>query len=755
MSSEVLRDIVEKVNAAPDLSSALEIVVTEVKAVMAVDVCSVYLRDFERDEFVLMATDGLRKSAVGKVRMRSDQGLVGLVAERSEAVNLEEATGHPRYLFLAETGEERFHGFLGVPVLRHRRVIGVLVVRQRALRQFVEEEVDLLLTLAWRLADAIGHVETLSEVIALREEPTGSNRPLFGLAGAPGVATGKVLVVYPPADLDSVPERAPNHVGQEIAHFQQVVQKVRDEVAALGRDVGSRLGAEERALFDAYAAMVSSDSLVQGTIDRILSGQWAPSALRDTVREHVAAFEAISDPYLRERASDVRDLGRLLLTHLQAGNQGQREYPARTVLVGEEITAVQLAQVPADRCVGVISAHGSGFSHVAILCRAMGVPAVMGVEDLPVAQLEGSEVVVDGYAGRVYVSPSRAILADFDELAREEAALSEELSRDRHAPAETTDGARISVSINAGLQAESVNLMDSGAEGVGLYRTEFPFLVRDRFPGEEEQYRLYRQVLTMCHPAKANLRTLDVGGDKVLPYLPISEANPFLGWRGVRVTLDHPDIFIIQLRAMLRANAGLGNLQIMFPMISGVTELDECLTLLARARNELIEEYGSVEPYEVGVMIEVPSAVYAIDRLAQRVDFISIGTNDLTQYLLAVDRNNERVAELYDHLHPAVLRAIELIVDGAHRYGRQVSVCGEMAEDPVAVLMLIGLGVDRLSVSAASVARIKHVIRRANRQNAVDLLQEMYRQDDAGTIRFLLAGAIEELGLGGLVRAGR
>lgn len=755
MSSEVLRDIVDKVNAAPDLTTALGIAVTEVKAVMAVDVCSVYLRDFERDEFVLTATDGLRPEAVGKVRIRSDQGLVGVVAERSEPVNLEEATGHPRYLFLAETGEQRFHGFLGVPILRHRRVIGVLVVRQAAIRRFNEDEVDLLMTLAWRLADAIGHVETLSEVIALREEPTGGSKPLFGLGGAPGVAIGKAMVVYPPADLDAVPDRAPNHVGEEIAGFERVVRTVRDEVAALGRDVGSRLGDEERALFDAYAAMVSSDSLVGGTIERIRDGQWAPGALRDTVREHVAAFEAISDPYLRERASDVRDLGRLLLTHLQAGDVGIRHYPKRTVLVGDEITAMQLAQVPADQCVGVISAHGSGFSHVAILCRAMGIPAVMGVEDLPAGQLEGSEVIVDGYAGRVYVSPSAAIRAEFDELAREEAELSEELARDRLAPSTTTDGVHVPVCINAGLQAEAVSLVDSGAEGIGLYRTEFPFLVRDRFPGEEEQVRLYRQVLANSHPAPVTLRTLDVGGDKVLPYLPINEANPFLGWRGVRVTLDHPDIFMIQLRAMLRANAGLGNLEVMFPMISGVSELDQCLKLLARARAELVEEYGAVEPYRVGVMIEVPSAVYAVERLAQRVDFVSVGTNDLTQYLLAVDRNNERVAELYDHLHPAVLSAIEAIVTGAHKHGVPVSVCGEMAEDPVAVLMLVGLGVDKLSVSGASVARIKHVVRKVNRQDAVDLLDEMLLQDDALTIRFLLTGAIEDLGLGGLVRAGR
>ncbi len=751
----ILRSIIQEVDTAPDLSKVSEIIVVRVKAALQADVCSIYLADFEQAEWVLMATDGLNVSSVGKVRLKNKEGLVGMVAERVESVNLENATTHPRNRYIEETGEERFHGFLGVPIIRRGTVLGVLVIQQQAQRCYSENEVDLLMTLASTLASAIGHAETHDAVIAFREEPRGGSRSLKGFPGAPGVAVGKAVVVYPPADLDAVPDRPPYHVGKEVQCFLEVVEEVRIEVTELGESVAERLGEEEKAVFDAYAAMVASDTLVGATVERIKEGNWAAGSLRETVREHVQVFDEMEDPYLRERANDVRDLGRLLLKRLQSDGEELFQYSKNAVLVGMEISAVQLMKVPEGRCVGIVSAHGSGFSHVAILARAMGIPAVMGVEDLPVGLVEGSDVIVDGYIGQVYLDPSPAIRQQFVDLAREEAELSEDLNKYRDEPSKSKDGHDFPLFINAGLQDEVLSLAESGAEGVGLYRTEYPFLVRDCFPGEGEQTRIYRKVLEACHPGKAVLRTLDIGGDKVLPYFPIVEDNPFLGWRGVRVTLDHPEIFLQQLRAMLRANAGLGNLQLMFPMISGVPELNKALALLHQAKTELIEELGKVEPYLVGVMIEVPSAVYQIEHLAQRVDFVSVGTNDLTQYLLAVDRNNEQVAKLYDHINPAVLRALDMIVKGARKYDCPVSICGEMAEDPVCVPLLMGLGVDSLSMSAASVSRIKWVIRSFNMEDARNLLQVAFSYHDATVIRFLMSGALEEKGLGGLVHAGR
>ncbi len=501
--------------------------------------------------------------------------------------------------------------------------------------------------------------------------------------------------------------------------------------------------------------MLRSENLVDGTIEGIRAGNWAPGALRETIVEHVSAFEAMEDPYLRERASDVRDLGRRILEHLQSTSPIQRSWEPNTILVGEEISASQLAEVPVQYLVGVVSARGSSASHVAILARALGIPAVMGVDDLPVNRLEGQDIVVDGYQARLFVRPSRAIREEFQRLQAEEAALSQDLLDLIELPSETPDGVHVPLYANTGLLTDITPSLRCGAEGVGLYRTEVPFMIRDRFPGEEEQFRIYRQVLEAFAPAPVTVRTLDIGGDKALPYFPVEEENPFLGWRGIRIALDHPEIFLTQVRAILRANAGLDNLQLLFPMISSVGEIDEAVGLVRRAHEELVEEGEQVTYPKIGVMIEVPSAVYQVPAMAKRVDFFSIGSNDLTQYLLAVDRNNAQVSDLYNALHPAVLRAIHQVVVEAHAVQRPVSVCGEMAGDPAAALLLLGMGVDSLSMSSASLLRVKWVLRSFNTEKMQSLLEETWKLEDAASVQALLHNSLVEAGLGGLVRAGR
>ena len=379
----------------------------------------------------------------------------------------------------------------------------------------------------------------------------------------------------------------------------------------------------------------------------------------------------------------------------------------------------------------------------------------MGLDDLPVGQIDGKEIIVDGYRGLVYVSPSKPVRKEYRRLEREEAELSAELKGLQDQPSVTLDGINVPLYVNTGLIADSLSAQSSGAQGIGLYRTEFPFLVRERFPTEEEQRRTYRKILKSFAPKPVTMRTLDVGGDKLLPYFPIVEDNPFLGWRGLRITLDHPEIFLVQLRAMLRANAGLGNMNVLFPMVSTVTEVDEAMRLLRRAHHELLDADETISMPKVGVLIEVPSAVYQVEKLAQRVDYLSIGTNDLTQYLLAVDRNNARVANLYDALQPSVLYAIMQVVRGARKYNKPVHVCGEMAGDPVSVILLIGMGIDSLSMSIASIPKVKWVIRSFSQERARELLTQALELDDAYSIRQLLNSSLDEVGLGGLVRAGK
>jgi phosphotransferase system enzyme I (PtsP) len=751
---DTLRRIIQLVNAAPDLNQALDIIVGHVAGTVGVDVTSVYLTDAERMQYVLMATQGLRKDAVGNVRLNPGEGLVGMVVEREEPVNLEDAPSHPNYRYIAETGEQPYHGFLGVPIIQHGKVLGVLVVQQREIRQFGEEEEAFLVTLAAQLAGAITHAGASGEMSQLLEKTDEVSVALKGLPGASGVAIGQAMVVYPPANLDAIPDRKVTDIGDELEGFHEAIAAVRDDLRDYANRMSGVLPSEELALFDALLLMLGSDSIVGETVTRIRAGNWAPGALRETIAEHVRVFETMDDPYLRERASDIRDLGRRVLTRLQSDHPASRPAYSRTVLVGDEISPTQLAEVPMEQLAGIVSASGSSSSHVAILAQAMGIPAVLGVEDMTVGRLEGQTLIADGYRGDVFVNPSVIVRDEYLRLQGEESELTEGLKKVAGTPSITPDDVAVPLYINTGLVSEMEPGVHSEGDGVGLYRTEIPFLMRERFPGEQEQTRIYRKALEAFAPRPVTLRTLDVGGDKMLSYFPVQEDNPFLGWRGIRISLDHPEIFLTQLRAMLRASVGLENLTILLPMISTVTELDLSMTFISQAIGELLDDGLEVQRPPVGIMIEVPSAVYQIPAMAERVDYFSIGTNDLTQYLLAVDRNNSRVANLYQTLHPAVLLAIRQVIDEAHGLGKPVSVCGEMAGDPAAALALLGLGVDSLSMNASNLPRVKWVIRSFTASEARQLVDRACAMEDPVAIRKLYNSVLEQGGLGGLVRAG-
>jgi phosphotransferase system enzyme I (PtsP) len=464
----------------------------------------------------------------------------------------------------------------------------------------------------------------------------------------------------------------------------------------------------------------------------------------------------MEDRYLAERANDIRDLGLRVLRKLMLEQSLYLDFPDQTILVGDEVTATDLADVPLDCLSGIVSAHGSSSSHVAILAHALGVPAVMGVPNLPVKQLDGVKLVVDGYNGSAFINPDNSVLDEYSKYLEEEAAIEQDLLGLKNQSAVTLDQRQVTLLVNSGLMSDHTPSLRSGAEGVGLYRTEIPFQIRDRFPSEEEQYLIYKDVLDTFKGMPVVLRTLDVGGDKPLSYFPIDEDNPFLGWRGVRTTLDHPEIFVTQVRAMIRANVGVNNLEILLPMISGKAELVESLVLINRVRDEIEEELGeTIWLPKIGAMIEVPSAVYQIEDICSMVDFVSIGTNDLTQYLLAVDRNNENVADLYSSLHPAVLKAMCQIVEGAALSTTPVSVCGELAGDPLGVMALLGMGIDSLSMSVGSLLRAKKVIMSFSHAELIEMLQRALSMSDAFMIREMYAGKLDQRGLGGLIRAGK
>ncbi len=753
---ETLQSIVQKVNRARNLDNVLSIIVHEVRKAMEVDVASVYLTDFERKQHVLMLTEGLDVKDMDAIRLDEGEGLIGLVARRAEPVNLDEAQNHPRYKLFKGIGAEELHAFLGVPIIYQRDVLGVLVVQCCRESAFSEGDVAFMVTLAAQLAGAIAHAEARGQGNSIQKIKSATTELFIkGVPGAPGVGIGTAMVLAQEADISLVPDRQVDDIDEEVFRYQDALAQVVKEIDDMKEALGEQLDEESRVLFDAYALLVNSDSIVENVIGKIRQGNWAEGGLRDVIQGTVQKFADMDDPYLRERADDIQDIGQRILQKLVDKDKKERKYPRRTVLVGENISATDLAEAPTKNIVAVVSTRGSSSSHAAILARGMGIPTVMGAEDLDLSESDGLEFIVDGYLGRIYIESSASVRQEYSRLAQEDTQLSRELNSLRKLPAQTPDGTTIPLYVNTGLMADITPSKKSGAEGVGLYRTEFPFMIRDRFPGEEEQRHIYRQTLKAFIPRPVTLRTLDIGGDKALPYFPIEEENPFLGWRGIRVTLDHRDIFLTQIRAMLRAASGLDNLNILLPMISDLGELEEAIFLIDQVFAEMQDDGEEVSWPKIGAMIEVPSAVYQAEEMAQRVDFLSIGTNDLTQYLLAVDRNNSRVAKLYDSLHPAVLRAIHQVVEAGHKYGRPVGVCGEIAGDPAAAILLLGMGVDNLSMTVAGLPRIKWVIRSFSQRDARIMLTRALQFTSAAAIREYLNSALEGAGLGGLLRAGK
>ena len=751
-----LRSIVQKVNAAKDLQSALDIIVYQVRDALDTQVCSVFLLDKDINAHVLMASDGLNKESVGHVSLEAGEGLVGLVAKHAEPLNLQDAAMHPSFHYLKDTGEELYHSFLGVPIIHHRSVLGVLVVQHEERRRFDESEEAFLITLSAQLAGVIAHAEATGAVEGVSPSGHKTSDTVFpGVSGSSGVAIGEVVVVFPLADLSQIPQRQTTDIDREIKFFNSCLELVRKDMRNLHAKLAGQVAEEERQLFDVYVRMLDDAALGNEIVERIRMGNWAQGALAYVANEHVRSFEEMDDPYLSERAIDIKDLCARILFYLQEKEVVKTEYSDNTILLSEEITPAMLAEVPETKLKGLISVKGSTNSHVAILARSMGIPTVMGVVDLPYTQLHSKEVILDGYKGEVITNPSDQIRTRYRETIQEQDELSKGLEGLKDLPCETADCHRVNLWVNTGLMTDVVRSLDHGAEGIGLFRTEVPFLLSERFPSEQEQYEIYREQLEAFAPKLVTMRTLDIGGDKSLPYFPIEEANPFLGWRGIRVTLDHPEIFTAQIHAMLRASVGLDNLQIMLPMISNINEVDSAKQLIKKAYHELIQEGVDVKFPPVGVMIELPAAVYQTRALAKMVDFISVGSNDLTQYLLAVDRNNPRVANLYSAFHPAVLSALQHVVSATQAEGKPVSICGEMAGDPGAAVLLMAMGFDILSMNAATLLKVKSVLRSITLEVAEDLLKHVMELDDAEMVRSAVDLALYNAGVDRLLRSSR
>ncbi|EOE6878601.1 phosphoenolpyruvate--protein phosphotransferase [Klebsiella aerogenes] len=744
-----LREIVEKVASAPRLNEALDILVTDVCKAMETEVCSVYLADNDRRCYYLMATRGLKKPRGRTVALAFDEGLVGLVGRLAEPINLADAQKHPSFKYIPAVKEERFRAFLGVPIIQRRQLLGVLVVQQRELRQFDESEESFLVTLATQMAAILSQSQLNALFGQYRQTRIRALPASSGVAIAEGWMDASLPLmeqVYEASTLDTASERE---------RLTGALEEAANEFRRYSKRYAAGAQKETAAIFDLYSHLLSDARLRRELFDEVDKGSVAEWAVKKVIEKFAEQFAALSDGYLKERAGDLRTLGQRLLFHLDDTTQGPNTWPERIILVADELSATTLAEVPQDRLVGVVVRDGAANSHAAIMVRALGIPTVMGADIQPLL-LHGHMLIVDGYRGDLLVDPEPVLLQEYQRLISEENELSRLAEDDLERASELKSGERVKVMLNAGLSPEHEEKLGSFIDGIGLYRTEIPFMLQSGFPSEEEQVAQYQGMLQMFNSKPVTLRTLDIGADKQLPYMPISEENPCLGWRGIRITLDQPEIFLIQVRAMLRANAATGNLSILLPMVTSLEEVDEARRLIERASREVEEMIGYAIPRpRLGVMLEVPSMVFMLPQLANRIDFISVGTNDLTQYILAVDRNNTRVANMYDCLHPAVLRALAMIAHDAERFGIDLRLCGEMAGDPMCVTILVGLGYRHLSMNGRSVARVKYLLRRIDIEEAQELSRRSLEAQMTTEVRHQVAAFMERRGLGGLIRGGR
>lgn len=722
----------------------VELIVAGIQREMTVDVSSLYLAD-DNGDMALVASRGLGSAAVGEATIPAGRGLVGLVASSRHALNLIDPGAHPAYHYLPGSEEEQYRTFFGVPLVRAGNVVGVLVVQRREPVKLTEEEAAFLVTLSTQLAMVVANWRDWYD------EDELVSRRFRGIKGSPGIGIGRVYTCSD-FELFNVVDGHCDDPAETSRQWRNLLGRVRNEVREEQHALGDSVSREVAGIFDAYQ-MLLADSALQGHVeDGIRQGLDLATALKWAIQHYAELFLAMDDPYLRTRYEDIHHLGnRLYTAWRQDGDQRSGLPPGPLVLVGSQVSVSDIAAIPREQLEAIVCFQGSALSHTAVLANALGVPAVLGLGDIKGIE-NGADILVDGNQARVILNPEPVLLEEYRQIAEGERHLKGRLAELRDLPAVTLDGARVKLYANSGLTADISPGLANGAEGLGLYRTEIPFMISQTFPSEDEQYLLYRHVMEAYQGKPVHMRTLDIGADKPLPYFPIEEENPVLGWRGIRFCLDNTALLMTQLRAMLRAAEGIGNQRILLPMVSAARELKQFHQILNAALQQLEDEGQAVQRPQVGIMVEVPAAISQLPKWREHIDFVSIGSNDLSQYITAVDRNNARVSAAYDHLHPSVLEEIRRITRTADELDLPLSLCGEMSSDPAAVVLLVGMGIRTLSLSAAQLPRIKWLIRAIDTADAQRLVQDALALDDSNDIRALVSAYLTELALPGLTR---
>jgi phosphotransferase system enzyme I (PtsP) len=731
-----LREIMAERQSA---QARLDKLVSVIASNMVAEVCSIYLRR-AGGVLELFATEGLNRDAVHRTRLKPGEGLVGLVAQTAAPLNLSNAPEHPSFSYRPETGEDPYRSFLAVPIVRGERVFGVLTVQNRTARHYDEEEEEALATIAMVLAEVVAQ-GTLIELSEIDDSGLSPTKPVIvrGEGLAEGLAIGTVFLHEPRVKAERMIADDPV---AELRRLDEALESLRTSVDAMLESPELELTGDTREVIEAYRLFANDQGWRQRLMDAVRSGLTAEAAVERVQDETRARIHRTNDAYLRDRLHDFEDLARRLVRHLAMSDPSQAEaLPERAVVVARSMGPAELLDYGRNRIAGLVVEEASQTSHIAIVARSMGVPLVGGAEGVADNARPGDAIVVDAEGGEIRIRPPKEVL---DAYRGKQALLAQRVAQFaaiREEPAVTRDGVRVSLNMNAGLLLDLPHLTDSGADGIGLFRTELQFLIGAKMPRLADQIALYRQVFDAADGKPVVFRTLDLGGDKIPSYgRTTREENPALGWRAIRIALDRPGLLRYQLRALITAADGRP-LTVMLPMIADVAEFEAARALI-RKELDRAERVGLKIPrqLQLGAMLEVPSLLFGLDQILSAANFLSVGSNDLLQFAFASDRTNPKVARRYDTLAPCVLNLLHHIATTAQRLHRlpSVSVCGEIAGRPLDAMTLLGFGFTSLSMQASMIGPIKMMIRALDTQALRPLLLELCRSSES-TVRPALA----------------